>query len=490
MRLRMCAAVLAAVVWSAPATAQQQDPYFPAAQRVFSSLDVDTRLLFQLFLTSAGHWPAVPNVSYSRRLFAATKDFQRERGLAPTGMLSAADFRQLVDSGSPALKGWAFRGFPHPTRGRQLWLPMGLNLSAGRLERGVDIQEPQNRFRLKFLYHPEASVLETYEATLREMVGSGDSINYRVAKGDFFVITGNQGRYNRYVRYHADGGGLLGFDMSWSTDDAPVYGSRLVTIISGSLWASMSGAPFPSVKRGRYPWENQAPEVASLPASPPPPPATPSASAEPPKSSGSSGSGFFVSRTGHILTNAHVVENCATITVRPDGALAVPAQLLARDAANDLAVLKVDGPVEKVLALRASVRLGEGVAAFGFPHSEMLATTGNFTLGNVTALAGLRDDSRYLQISAPVQSGNSGGPLLDNSGIVVGIVSAKLNAVRVMAASGDLPQNVNFAVKSSLAASFLEANRVAYETGASVEKLDPADLAEKAKAASVFVRCS
>ncbi|MFV3492931.1 trypsin-like peptidase domain-containing protein, partial [Mycobacterium tuberculosis] len=94
--------------------------------------------------------------------------------------------------------------------------------------------------------------------------------------------------------------------------------------------------------------------------------------------------------------------------------------------ANDLAVLKVAGPAERSLPLRPSIRLGEGIAAFGFPHSDLLATTGNFTLGNVTALAGLRDDSRYLQISAPVQSGNSGGPLLDGSGNVVGVVTAKL----------------------------------------------------------------
>ncbi|WP_353184469.1 serine protease [Bosea sp. (in: a-proteobacteria)] len=134
-------------------------------------------------------------------------------------------------------------------------------------------------------------------------------------------------------------------------------------------------------------------------------------------------------------------------------------------------------------------RFGEGIAAFGFPHTDLLATTGNFTLGNVTALAGLKDDSRYLQVSAPVQSGNSGGPLLDNSGNVVGVVSAKLDAIKMAAAQGDLPQNVNFAVKAALATSFLDANQIAYETGTLGDKLDPADLAEKAKKASVFITC-
>lgn len=120
----------------------------------------------------------------------------------------------------------------------------------------------------------------------------------------------------------------------------------------------------------------------------------------------------------------------------------------------------------------------------------MLATSGNFTLGNVTALAGLGDDSRYLQVSAPVQPGNSGGPSLDQSGNLVGIVSAKLNALNVMMATkGDIPQNVNFAIKSSVATNFLQNNNVKYETGEASQKTPPADLADLAKAMRVYVEC-
>jgi len=489
MRLRAAAFGLSLLLAPAAAHAQYPDPYFPPAQEAFLSLKPDTRLWFQIFLTSAGHWPAVPNVGYSRRLFEATKQYQLSRGELPTGVLTEAQVSSMLGSAASVLQGWRLRWVPHPVRGRQLWVPMGLDLEVRRTDLGVEMKEPANRFRMKFNFTPAADVRSAYETTLREMVGSGDHINYKVLKRDFFVITGNQGRYNRYVRYHADGDGILGFDMGWSSDDAPVYGSRLVTIISGSLWASMTGAPFPTTPRASYPWERSDPEVAKVP-SPVPSPTTPaSAPAEPPKTTFSTGSGFFVSKAGHIVTNAHVVKDCTTITARPDGTTAVPAQVLARDTVNDLAVLKVAGPVEKTLSLRPSIRLGEGIAAFGFPHTDLLATTGNFTLGNVTALAGLKDDSRYLQVSAPVQSGNSGGPLLDNSGNVVGVVSAKLDAIKMAAAQGDLPQNVNFAVKAALATSFLDANQIAYETGTLGDKLDPADLAEKAKKASVFITC-
>jgi serine protease Do len=98
-------------------------------------------------------------------------------------------------------------------------------------------------------------------------------------------------------------------------------------------------------------------------------------------------------------------------------------------------------------------------------------------LGNVTASTGLRDDSRLLQISAPVQPGNSGGPLLDESGVVVGIVVSKLNALRLALATSDLAQNINFAIKASAAVEFTEAQglkvRAAVPGGA---VLRPADL--------------
>jgi serine protease Do len=119
-----------------------------------------------------------------------------------------------------------------------------------------------------------------------------------------------------------------------------------------------------------------------------------------------------------------------------------------------------------------------------------LSSSGNFTLGNVTALSGLRDDSRYLQVPAPVQSGNPGGPLFDQNGNVVGVVSAKHNALNVMVATnGDIPQNVNFAIKGTLAASFLESNRVPLEQGTAAQVLTSAELADQAQLMSVFIKC-
>src|SRR5471032_3027695 len=96
------------------------------------------------------------------------------------------------------------------------------------------------------------------------------------------------------------------------------------------------------------------------------------------------------------------------------------------------------------------------VATVGFPNIGMQGFAPKLAKGEIASLSGAGDDARYCQISVPVQPGNSGGALVDEHGNVVGVVSAKLNASAALAASGALPENVNYAVKSSFLLSFLE----------------------------------
>ncbi len=112
------------------------------------------------------------------------------------------------------------------------------------------------------------------------------------------------------------------------------------------------------------------------------------------------------------------------------------------------------------------------------------------TVGNVSAVAGLGDDTRYLQISAPIQPGNSGGPVLDENGNVVGVVVSKLNVLKLASAIDDVPQNVNFAIKASVLNNFLESTGVSLEPGSATSPVSSADLAEKAKSISVFLKCT
>ena len=154
-------------------------------------------------------------------------------------------------------------------------------------------------------------------------------------------------------------------------------------------------------------------------------------------------------------------------------------------------MLKADRRPAQVAAFRigAPLRQGEGVIVFGYPLSGLLASSGNLTAGNLTALAGLRDDARLLQISAPVQPGNSGGPVLDRAGNIVGVVVGKLDALLVASVLKDIPQNVNFAIKGSVATNFLEARGVTYATAAPAGDMSDAAIADRARAFTVRVEC-
>jgi S1-C subfamily serine protease len=127
------------------------------------------------------------------------------------------------------------------------------------------------------------------------------------------------------------------------------------------------------------------------------------------------------------------------------------------EAANDLALLKVEGKFSPLpIATSRSAHLGGTVATIGFPDPTLQGFSPKLAKGEIASLSGASDDPRYFQISVPVQPGNSGGALVDGRGNVIGIVSAKLNARAALDASGALPENVNYAVKSSLLLSFLE----------------------------------
>jgi len=174
------------------------------------------------------------------------------------------------------------------------------------------------------------------------------------------------------------------------------------------------------------------------------------------------GSGFYVSTAGQIVSNNHVVAGCSEVRVTV-GDKGEPVKVLATDPDLDLAILQGPHSVAAAVAFRdGEPHLGESVIVMGFPLSGLITTDAVVTTGIVSALAGLRNDRRELQISAPVQPGNSGGPLLDSSGSLVGVVVAKLNGLRVAELTGVIPENVNFAIKGGEAQAFLKAHGVAF----------------------------
>ncbi len=201
------------------------------------------------------------------------------------------------------------------------------------------------------------------------------------------------------------------------------------------------------------------------------------------------GSGFVVAHPGYVLTNNHVIEQCTEVRAP---AYKTVLRVLARDPKNDLALLEGELPALQAAKFRTGTppRLGESILVAGYPLTDLLSSSLNVTSGTISALAGPKDNEALFQITAPVQRGNSGGPVLDAQGQVLGVVVSKLNALRVAMVTGDVPQNVNFAISGALARAFVESQGIELDRQAAPSELPAAiDAPEQARRHTLLIEC-
>lgn len=206
------------------------------------------------------------------------------------------------------------------------------------------------------------------------------------------------------------------------------------------------------------------------------------------------GSGVIVDRDGHVLTNHHVIESCRELTVAFGGLEGMAADVVEASRGSDLALLAIRNPGSAGVLKPAPFpsgdppALGTAVVAAGFPLQGLLRDL-NVTEGIVSSLSGLRGDDRFVQITAPIQPGSSGGPLLDRAGRVIGLVVAKLDGVLVAQMTGDIPQNVNFAISQEVVRNFLDLAGVRPVLTPDRAPLPTTALARQAQAFTVRVDC-
>ena len=165
------------------------------------------------------------------------------------------------------------------------------------------------------------------------------------------------------------------------------------------------------------------------------------------------GTGFLFSSSNFVITNYHLVENSKSITVKLLHGQDIKAEIVANDRNNDIAFLKLDRPPDMnigkiALGDSAEVRSGDKVFTIGYPLSNILGSKPKYSEGVINAISGVGNDPKSFQISIPIQPGNSGGPLFNDNGDVIGIVTSSLDAEATSQISGNIPQNVNFAIKS------------------------------------------
>jgi S1-C subfamily serine protease len=236
------------------------------------------------------------------------------------------------------------------------------------------------------------------------------------------------------------------------------------------------------------PVSNPKPDLPKAAAAPP----TTASVSKPAKLIDVTGTGFVVSTSGHIVTNHHVIDGCVgDIRGKLAGGTAMNLRTVSVDEGNDLALLQTSAPVADSATIRgAAIRSGDAVIAIGFPFHGLLTSDFTVTTGIVSSLSGLLNDTRRLQISAPVQPGNSGGPLLDTSGNVIGVVTSKLNGLKFAKLMGDLPENMNFAIKTGALRDFLDNSVVPYKIAELGNDQKTTEIASSARGYTMLISCT
>ena len=173
-----------------------------------------------------------------------------------------------------------------------------------------------------------------------------------------------------------------------------------------------------------------------------------------------SGSGFAISKDGYILTNNHVISGCQALNIHTNGKL-LPARIIAKDPINDLALIKGNFKPQTVFYINSSSpRLLDDIYVAGYPFGYAVSSSIKMTTGIISSLSGIGNNTANMQIDAAVQPGNSGGPVVDKKGNVVGVAVAKLDVQAAFENFGAIPENTNFAIKSSTARTFAESNNI------------------------------
>lgn len=405
----------------------------------------------------------------------SVRDFQARAGFRASGSLDQAQAKQLVKEAKAAIDRVGYAYGPDTQTKAFVALPRALLGEAQPTKTGSRYADTEGLVEVETVHHDaseDVALRQIYRAVLDPL--DKTSVIQNVFRGDHFVLAWFAGSNFHMMRFHDRAGEVRGIKVRFDRGARSAFHPIAVAIVHDY-------SPFAAAEQLA---SLRAPNLRA-PVGPQEPRRNPSG-----RYSISSGSGFVVSQRGHIITNAHVVEDCTSISTSSHKNV----KLVGVDKRNDLALLLPPGNLVaavKVASFAAeSVRLGEDVATFGFPLRDILADQLHMTTGIVSSLAGLRGDPKFIQISAPVQRGNSGGPVIDLMGRVIGVVTSKLDALGVAQQSGgDLPQIVNFAVRHELVVSFMRRNNVEPVTSQPREIMKKTDLASAAAAFTVSITC-
>ncbi|MEM7188700.1 MAG: serine protease [Pseudomonadota bacterium] len=458
----------------------------------------------------AGYYFGLIDGDFGTGTRKAIRSFQTDQGLTVTGFLTDAQVDRLYVLRNNAVSDSGFQVSDDQRTGIRIGLPQAL-VRYQDTDGGMHIYEnrpgtPWSELALVSFAAGQGDLKTLYGSIVGQEQADVDK--YAVLKDDWFVVSFTRDGIARYAHVRLADGLMKGFILRWGSNDTdkfqriaaamynsfdpiPGGGAAIGGIAQGGSDADGSSGGKAGGKAGdgriaRAPEaEGKAGDGRASQSG------GKSADGSAPRQQfdrepASTGTGFVVDRQGRILTNAHVIDGCRSIAVA-DG---IPATVRRRDDNADLALVEPQGGQWPIIATFApsNARLNADVTVIGYPLHGLLGGL-NVTRGSVSALSGLHADELQFQITAAVQPGNSGGPVIDNSGAVLGVVQSKLDAVKLAESIGDIPQNINFAIRGDVAKKFLYKAGVRFQTAGSAAALNPADLADEARKFTVLVSC-
>ncbi|HLI11944.1 MAG TPA: serine protease [Alphaproteobacteria bacterium] len=205
----------------------------------------------------------------------------------------------------------------------------------------------------------------------------------------------------------------------------------------------------------------------------------------------SAGSGFFVTLDGAVVTNNHVIAGCKGASIETSRDKILPAAIVAVDEFDDLALLdtKVQAPAAAKFRLTGTARPHAPVAIVGYPTHGLMPIVPDLISGHVRGYAGGGSSPSILAVDADVRHGNSGSPILDQSGSVIGVVRAKLDVVKFYQETNVLPDDVGYGIPASIVTAFLTQHGIKYDGSSALGSLDDAHIMDIARRFVVRVDC-
>jgi len=194
-----------------------------------------------------------------------------------------------------------------------------------------------------------------------------------------------------------------------------------------------------------------------------------------------SGTAFAVNNNGYFVTNEHVVRNCSSLGIVMKGEI-YPASIYNKNSELDLAIIKTNPSIsESYIKFSPEIKTGQSITALGYPLVDVLGAEIKVTTGIISSMSGYKGNNNHLGFTAPIQPGNSGGPIVDQYN--------RLVAVATSALMGEDIQNINFAIKVGSLQKFLGDNHIKYELSSSITQIDIPTIVEKSRDYVKLILC-